>query len=78
MVERIFDRAAQLENHPLLGAAVRQYGDESIRELLAKPYRVIYRVLEHQVDILAVIHAARSMPGGLQVAVTFLIPSLPF
>lgn len=65
MVERIFDRAAQLENHPLLGAVVPEYRDESIRELLAKPYRIIYRVLEQRVDVLAVIHAARTMPGGV-------------
>ena len=65
MIERIFARVAQLEHHPLLGAVVPEYGDESIRELLAKPYRIIYRVLEDRVDVLAVIHAARTMPGGL-------------
>lgn len=64
MVERIFDRVQQLEDHPLSGPVVPEYGDESLRELLEKPYRIIYRVLEDRVDILAVIHAARSVPGA--------------
>ncbi|HQU47174.1 MAG TPA: type II toxin-antitoxin system RelE/ParE family toxin [Pirellulales bacterium] len=65
MVERIFDHAGLLENHPLLGAVAPEYSDESIRELLEKPYRIIYRVLPDRIDVLAVIHAARTMPGGL-------------
>lgn len=65
MIERIFERAKQLESHPLLGAVVPEYGDESIREVLERPYRIIYRVLHDRVDILAVIHSARTMPGGL-------------
>jgi toxin ParE1/3/4 len=65
LVERILDRAGQLENHPQLGAVVPEYGDESLRELLEKPYRIIYRVREHRNDVLAIIHAARTIPGEL-------------
>lgn len=65
MIERIFACAGQLEAHPLLGAIVPEYGDDSIREVLQTPYRVIYRVLEDRIDVLAVIHAARTMPDGL-------------
>lgn len=62
MIERIFDCASQLENHPLRGAVVLEYDDDSIREVLEAPYRIIYRVLENRVDVLAVVHAARAMP----------------
>lgn len=65
MVERIFDCARQLETHPLLGGIVPEYGENSIREILRTPYRIIYRVLEDRVDVLAVVHAARSMPEAL-------------
>lgn len=49
MIERIFDRANQLDDHPLLGAVVPEYGDNSIREVLETPYRIIYRVQEEGV-----------------------------
>lgn len=65
MVERIFDHAKLLANRPLLGAVVPEYGDDTLRELLEKPYRIIYRVLPDRVDILAVIHSSRTTPGGL-------------
>lgn len=65
MIERVFDRVGQLETHALLGQVVREYEDESLRELLEAPFRIVYRVLENQVDVVAVVHAAREMPRGL-------------
>ena len=65
MVERIFARSSQLENHPHIGQEVPEYGDEELRELLEDPYRIIHRVLEDQIDIVAVVHAARKLPRGL-------------
>lgn len=65
MVERLFSRSEQLADQPQLGAVVPEYGDESLRELFEDPYRIVYRVLEAQVDIVAVVHAARRMPRGL-------------
>jgi toxin ParE1/3/4 len=65
MVERIFDRSEQLAAHPHSGAVVPEYEDESLRELFEHPYRIIYRVWEQQVDVVAVIHAARRLPRGL-------------
>ncbi len=65
MVERIFARSGQLEEHPRLGAIVPEYDDETLRELFEDPYRVVYRVGEDRVDILAIVHAARRMPRGL-------------
>ncbi len=65
MVERIFDRTGQLVDFPRLGAEVPEYGDEFLRELLENPYRIVYRVYADRVDIVAVVHGARSMPRGL-------------
>jgi plasmid stabilization system protein ParE len=65
MVERIFDRSEQLALYPNSGAVVPEYEAEALREVLEHPYRVIYRVLERQVDVVAVIHAARQLPRGL-------------
>jgi toxin ParE1/3/4 len=38
---------------------VPEYQAEDIRELIEKPYRIIYRVKQDRIDVLAVIHGAR-------------------
>jgi len=65
LVERIFACSERLADQPLVGAIVEDYANEGLRELFESPYRIIYRVLEHQVDVVAVIHAARRLPRGL-------------
>jgi toxin ParE1/3/4 len=65
LVERIFDRSEVLADQPYIGPMVPEYDDETLRELFEDPYRIIYRVLEQQIDIVAVVHAARRMPRGL-------------
>lgn len=65
MVERILDRTALLADFPHLGPVVEEYGDESLREVLEYPYRIIYRVLEKQIDVIAVVHGARRLPPNL-------------
>ena len=65
LVERIFDRSAVLADHSCFGPAVPEYEDDTLRELFEHPYRIIYRVLEDQIDVVAVVHAARRMPRGL-------------
>jgi plasmid stabilization system protein ParE len=65
MVDRIFTKSGLLTDQPLLGAVVPEHEDESLRELFEDPYRIIYRVLEQQVDVVAVVHAARRLPRGL-------------
>jgi plasmid stabilization system protein ParE len=65
MVQRIIDRTESLPQHPLIGALVPEYDAERLRELLESTYRIIYRILPAQIDIIAVIHAARLMPRDL-------------
>jgi plasmid stabilization system protein ParE len=62
VADRIVGRAELLAAVPLLGAEVPEYGDESIREVLEHPYRIIYRVLPNQIDVVAIIHGARRLP----------------
>jgi plasmid stabilization system protein ParE len=65
LVDRVFARTAQLADQPELGAVVPEYEVEGLRELFEDPYRIIYRVLQQQVDVVAVVHAARRLPRGL-------------
>jgi toxin ParE1/3/4 len=65
MVDRITRRSAQIADSPLSGRMVPEYQAHDIRELIEKPYRIIYRIKQDQIDVLAVIHGARLLPDEL-------------
>jgi plasmid stabilization system protein ParE len=62
LVDRITRKTEQLAQFPQFGPEVPEYEDESIRELLEHPYRIIYRVRQDRVEILSVVHGARQLP----------------
>lgn len=62
MVDRITRRSAQIGDQPLSGRMVPEYQSEDVRELIESSYRIIYRVKQDQIDVLAVIHGARLFP----------------
>lgn len=69
MVARLLARARQLETAALSGREVPEYRREDIRELLERPYRIIYRVTPEGVTILSVMHYRQLLPrkaGRLQ------------
>ncbi|CAN5341546.1 type II toxin-antitoxin system RelE/ParE family toxin [soil metagenome] len=61
---RIFDRAKLLTEFPQLGATVPEYADNSLRELLVKPYRIVYRIFPERIDVLAVVQLSTSDARG--------------
>ncbi len=61
--ERIVARVRQLELFPELGRRVPEFEDADIREIIERPYRIIYEVLEEEVVILAVRHGRESLSG---------------
>jgi toxin ParE1/3/4 len=62
LVDRIVTRADGLARLPEIGAVVPEYEDEGIREVFEHPYRILYRVEDDRVQVVAVIHAARQLP----------------
>lgn len=60
--ERIVTAVDVLERFPRRGRQVPEANDSAIRELIVEPYRVMYRALADVVEILAVVHGARSVP----------------
>jgi toxin ParE1/3/4 len=62
LCDRIERRVAQLRDYPFMGRPGRVAGT---RELIiaGTPYIVAYRVATSQIDVLAVIHAARRWPS---------------
>jgi len=47
------------------GRRVPEYDDPSVRELIVRKYRLVYRVRKDRVDVLRVIHGAREMPPSV-------------
>ena len=60
-VDRITRRVAMIALTPFSAPNVPEFDRSDIREVFAKPYRIIYRVEGNAVEILAVIHAARDL-----------------
>ena len=62
MVDRILERTRQLETAPHNGREVPDYQREDLRELLERPYRIIYQVDTERVVVLTVMHYRRLLP----------------
>ena len=62
MVERLTERSEQIAAFPLSGRMVPEYEAPDVREVIERPYRIIYRIKPDQIDILAVVHSARMLP----------------
>ena len=61
VVRRIVALAKSLGDFPLAGRKVPELDDETIRELFAYSYRIVYLVERDQVTIAAVIHGKRML-----------------
>lgn len=59
-----FEATARLADFPNAGRVVPEIGDESIRELIYRQYRIIYVVGKDAAEVLTVYHSARQF-GGL-------------
>jgi len=58
-VQEVKTAAASLSELAERGQIVPEFDDPSVRELLIKSYRLVYRVSEEGVLVLALIHGAR-------------------
>ena len=54
-----FQAVERLENFPLSGRIVPEFGQEYIREIIFGSYRIVYLVGEEEVSILTVFHSSR-------------------
>ena len=65
MVDRITRRSAQIGDQPFSGRKVPEHQADDIRELIENPYRIIYRIKQDQIDVLAVVHGVRLLPDEI-------------
>jgi plasmid stabilization system protein ParE len=65
MIDRLTQRSIQISDFPYSGRMVPEYELNEIREVLEWPFRIIYLIQpdKSQIEVLAVVHGARSHPG---------------
>jgi toxin ParE1/3/4 len=61
LIDKLTRRSEQIAEFPLSGRLVPEYRNESIREVIERPYRIIYRIKADQIDVLAVVHGAQKL-----------------
>lgn len=62
IVDQLTLRSQQISQFPYSGRTVPELDLPQVREVVEGPYRIIYRILPDQIDVLAVIHGAQQMP----------------
>lgn len=62
LIDRIFEKGALLEAHPLIGRLVPEAKRSDLRELLYKQYRIIYQVISDlEVVVVALHHGSQPL-----------------
>lgn len=65
VVTRLLRRSRQLHIAPRSGRTVPEYRDATVRQVLERPFRIIYRVAGDEVAILTVMHYRQLLPHDL-------------
>jgi toxin ParE1/3/4 len=65
VVNDIVDKSDYLASFPNIGRIVEEMDDNDLREVIAYSYRMIYRVVEDGVNILAIVHCKRSLTNEM-------------
>ena len=63
IVEEILAAVERLESFPLAGRKVPECPRADLRELVKRPYRFVYRLVEDGVHIVTVFRSSRLFPG---------------
>ena len=58
-VTKVVEAVTTLETFPGAGRVVPEYDDASLRELISRNYRIVYRVREESVSVITVFHGSR-------------------
>lgn len=68
VISRLIKRSERLQAAPHSGRKVPEYAREDVRELLVRPYRIIYLLRLDRIDILSVMHYRQLLPSDVQLA----------
>jgi toxin ParE1/3/4 len=70
MRARLIEASERLERLPLMGRVVPEFKIESYREVIVRPFRLIYRVQDDVCSIIAVVDSRRDLTQ-------LLLPEVP-
>ena len=65
VVRELVGAARSLRVFAERGRRVPEYDDPSVRELIVRKYRLVYRVHPERVEVLRIVHGAREMPPSM-------------
>jgi addiction module RelE/StbE family toxin len=65
VVERLVRRSIQIGELPYSGRAVPECERPDLREVLERPYRIVYRILPDRIDVVTVMHYRQLLPGDI-------------
>ena len=66
VVRRIVARVEQLSTFPESGRVVPERRDAAVREVIVKPYRIVYRFQGSAVEIVTVFRGTREFPADVR------------
>lgn len=66
VVRRIVAHVEQLSRFPQSGRVVPERQDETIREVIVRPYRIVYRFRGSTVEIVTVFRGTRQFPTDVK------------
>lgn len=66
VVRTILEKAKILRQFPFAGRVVPEFADETIREIFAYSYRIIYQIDKEAVRVASVIHGKRLLDISLK------------
>ena len=59
--ENLESAADRLEEYPLLGRVVPEFGDPAVRELIVGSYRLVYIADDEVAFVVSVVHGSRNL-----------------
>lgn len=65
MLGKLIDRAHRIADLPRAGRTVPEYRIDELREVLERPYRIIYRIRADEIEVVTIMHYRRLLPGDL-------------
>ena len=65
VVDRITARSMQLSKLSNSGRQVPEFQRNDIREILERPYRIIYKIKSERIDVLTVMHYRQILPADV-------------
>jgi toxin ParE1/3/4 len=60
VASEIVTRSEALETYPSMGRTVEEFNDPNLRELIIYSYRLIYRISDNNIEVVALVHCRKN------------------